>query len=558
MYLQWICINNYRNFDYTEMSFHEDLNYFVGENAIGKSNFLDLLSNLSQGHGFIESDFKAVDCPIRIELMLQWKLPQSMATLADDSHIHLRVEQLVQEVYPRVYKQVGDAWKRISLSMLRHVVYVCHKDTSEKELYDIPSFIFESLGQLMIEKLPDELQDVVEGAMNCQLGAASNRLDRHCFFNIRRLMEYLEFAFADELVSRYSVDNVRLVIAVALKLVVQIYMKFQSAATHAESFVVTDRHGKRYLPIFISVDEPEIHLSPYLQRAVLSYYHSIVTNSNQPFLNILKALFNIDGLQGQLFIVTHSTDALVDDYRNIIRMYRGSEGKVCTACGVTFNFPKEVEKHLIMHFPEAKEALYARALILVEGETEYGSFGGFGRTIGVDFDYYGICLINARGEASIGKLRQLFRAFAIPTVSLYDKDVKEKNGRTLLNVFYTDEICYEMEIVSYLVHIHQRSILTEIVKDISEAGRGMVTTDMLRRSLPKLGLKPEAFSPRKVEHISDRDTDALRIYYFAWFYTNKGIIVGRRIAKSLTPDMIPPSFYRVIERAKELAVSAAN
>ena len=35
--------------------------------------------------------------------------------------------------------------------------------------------------------------------------------------------------------------------------------------------------------------------------------------------------------------------------------------------GVTFNFPKEVEKHLIMHFPEAKQALYARCIILVEG-----------------------------------------------------------------------------------------------------------------------------------------------------------------------------------------------
>lgn len=78
---------------------------------------------------------------------------------------------------------------------------------------------------------------------------------------------------------------------------------------------------------------------------------------------------------------------------------------VCAACGVTFSFPKEVEKHLIMHFPEAKEALYARCIILVEGETEHGSFSGFGKKLGVDFDYFGICLINARGESSISKLQ---------------------------------------------------------------------------------------------------------------------------------------------------------
>ena len=47
--------------------------------------------------------------------------------------------------------------------------------------------------------------------------------------------------------------------------------------------------------------------------------------------------------------------------------------------GVTFKFAREVEKHLIMHFPEAKEALYARCIILVEGETEYGSFAGIAK-----------------------------------------------------------------------------------------------------------------------------------------------------------------------------------
>lgn len=48
---------------------------------------------------------------------------------------------------------------------------------------------------------------------------------------------------------------------------------------------------------------------------------------------------------------------------------------VRAACGSSFHFDSEIEKHLIMHFPEVKEALYSRCTILVEGETEYGSFG---------------------------------------------------------------------------------------------------------------------------------------------------------------------------------------
>ena len=90
-----------------------------------------------------------------------------------------------------------------------------------------------------------------------------------------------------------------------------------SASSNLESLLVYDSEGRRFLPVFISVDEPELHLSPYLQRAVLSYYRQIATNENAEFLALIKQLFQIDGLLKQLFVVTHSTDALVDDYRHI-------------------------------------------------------------------------------------------------------------------------------------------------------------------------------------------------------------------------------------------------
>ena len=57
------------------------------------------------------------------------------------------------------------------------------------------------------------------------------------------------------------------------------------------------------------------------------------------------------------------------------------QGSFALLAEVTFKFAREVEKHLIMHFPEAKEALYARCIILVEGETEYGSFAGMAKKI---------------------------------------------------------------------------------------------------------------------------------------------------------------------------------
>lgn len=552
MYIKWMHIENYRNLADVTLSFHNDINYFVGENAVGKSNFLDLLEIIMECHGFIESDFTDVNKPIRIdfEISLGELNYKSMYTADEGPTYRLRLEQVVQEVYPRLYRVTDAGIEPMALSMIRHALYVCHRDTSEQELFSIPSSIYVELGQLLqayvsrLEMPTDDFQR--------EIVSLRKDLDPYCMLNIQHLVEVLSTSSAME--RKYSADNVRLIMAVALKILAQIYMKVSSATTNLESLLVYDAKGHKFLPIFISVDEPELHLSPYLQRAVLNYYRQIATNENEEFLALLRDIFKIDGLLGQLFVVTHSTDALVDDYRHIIRLYRDENNMVCAACGVTFNFPKEVEKHLIMHFPEAKEALYARCIIIVEGETEYGSFTGFGKKLGVDFDYFGICLINARGESSISKLQKLFNRFSIPTVALYDRDVEGKYAKAHSNIFYTEEICFEMDFVSYLLAMHKRSIMDAIIKAIIDDARPMVTKDMARRGYAKLGITKSQIVQRCLPNISDRKLDDLHIYYFSWFYANKGVIVGRRISQFLDTSMIPPAFIAVIERAKLLSL----
>ena len=552
MYIKWMHIENYRNLADVTLSFHNDINYFVGENAVGKSNFLDLLEIIMECNGFVESDFTDVNKPIRIdfEISLGELNYKSMYTADEGPTYRLRLEQVVQEVYPRLYRVTDAEIEPMPLSMIRHALYVCHRDTSEQELFSIPSAVYVELGHLLqayvsrLEMPTDDFQR--------EIVSLRKDLDPYCMLNIQHLVEVLSTSSAME--RKYSADNVRLIMAVALKILAQIYMKVSSATTNLESLLVYDAKGHKFLPIFISVDEPELHLSPYLQRAVLNYYRQIATNENEEFLALLRDIFKIDGLLGQLFVVTHSTDALVDDYRHIIRLYRDENNMVCAACGVTFNFPKEVEKHLIMHFPEAKEALYARCIIIVEGETEYGSFTGFGKKLGVDFDYFGICLINARGESSISKLQKLFNRFSIPTVALYDRDVEGKYAKAHSNIFYTEEICFEMDFVSYLLAMHKRSIMDAIIKDIIDDARPMVTKDMARRGYAKLGITKSQIVQRCLPNISDRKLDDLHIYYFSWFYANKGVIVGRRISQFLDASMIPPAFIAVIERAKLLSL----
>ena len=266
---------------------------------------------------------------------------------------------------------------------------------------------------------------------------------------------------------------------------------------------------------------------------------------------MLKGLFGIDGLRGQIFVVTHSTDSLVDDYRNIIRFYRASHSPVQAACGATFHFDGELEKHLIMHFPEVKEALYSRSVIIVEGESEYGCFRLFGETLGIPFDYYGICLIDARGESSISKIRKLLRYFKIPTVSLYDADVKG-NKEAEKYVFFTDEICFEMDIVKTLLQQDKRKLLNAIT-DSAVGEHARATADMLKKACRKLNLNYHDYPPRLLWNVNPRNTAQQEVYYFAWLYSNKGVILGRVIGQLLGRREIPPSFVRIIRAAGYLA-----
>ncbi len=72
MIIKKLKIRNFRNFQDVTIPFHEKLNFIIGENNIGKSNFLDLLEILfSPNRFFSESDFKDVNKPIVCELIIR-------------------------------------------------------------------------------------------------------------------------------------------------------------------------------------------------------------------------------------------------------------------------------------------------------------------------------------------------------------------------------------------------------------------------------------------------------------------------------------------------------
>ena len=84
MRLACVKVHNYRNIDGIEVSFNPECNYIIGENNLGKSNFLSMLATVCGGKGFDEKDFADVDKPIEVELdvmlmkwLVSWKMTLS-------------------------------------------------------------------------------------------------------------------------------------------------------------------------------------------------------------------------------------------------------------------------------------------------------------------------------------------------------------------------------------------------------------------------------------------------------------------------------------------------
>jgi predicted ATP-dependent endonuclease of OLD family len=96
---------------------------------------------------------------------------------------------------------------------------------------------------------------------------------------------------------------------------------------------------------------------------------------------------------------------------------------------------------------EQKEFLFAKCVILVEGETEFGSLPIFAKNLGYNFDQDSISVIPVEGNYFVGFMK-ILQQYGIPFIALYDEDVLfkithhiESNGTeirtsTLINQLY--------------------------------------------------------------------------------------------------------------------------
>ncbi|MGB9497537.1 MAG: ATP-dependent nuclease, partial [Dissulfuribacterales bacterium] len=312
--------------------------------------------------------------------------------------------------------------------------------------------------------------------------------------------------------------------------------------------VFEDDDGNKHVPLLLGLDEPEIHLHPYMQRSLIRYLMNIIANKDSSFMEVISNIFSIDRFLGQIIISTHSPNILLSDYKQIIRFYKDDEDAIVVKNGHEIFLEDDVEKHLLKNMPYVKEAFFSKCVILVEGDTELGAFPVFARRLKIDLDDYGISVIQAGSADSIPSLMELLEEFGVNTVGLMDGDKYDEEYEDMKNLYSTDKQDFEEEIVSICLEKGEEDVLKDIVNNNDNRGlRRKINEKKLNSIIDKYDIDMEDVDKDYDFRIDD--TELLYPMFLAWLGINKSIVLGRTIAESLPKRLIPRKFKNVIEAA---------
>jgi len=564
-------IHNYRNLDGLNVSLEENCNFIVGENNLGKSNLLSLVNILFTSRAFKFDDFKDINLPIEVNFQL--KLApieighfQDLFDLDDYSLINITARQ--DNIDDNIVFFHTETTTYIQPSVVRCINYI-HYDSLRNPVAEINfdkgrgvgRFLRNIISQYLKNKGISDADFLDDKKVTELLGSINDKIVKIKSFQDFGIKASTE-EDAENLLSKIVVlkdgkgdsflktgYGVQFLILVTLS----VLEKLQAIRTQrGDRGIFEDENaGTKSISLIIGLDEPEIHLHPYMQRSLIKYLNNVITNNNAEFKTLIKELFDIDEFIGQVIVVTHSPNILLNNYKQIIRFY-SEAGITKIITGSHFTLGEQLHKHLYLHFPFIKEAFFSRCAIFVEGDSEFSSFPLFGKKMSIDFDDLGICVIQAGGDA-IPQLIDLATKFGILSVGITDKDDGSRPS-TLPNHYQTNLRDFEAELIA-LIDGGKESVLRTILCEYDSQGaeRIMDVKALNKRAHNKHGIGTVPFSaPLKLSNISLSDTTNLKAFYVTWFAVNKTYPLGLLIGEFLTLAEIPTIYKTVITEAKNL------
>ena len=567
MYISEIVeINNYRNLTGKTITFNDTLNFLIGENNIGKTNILELINICLAIGKFAETDFMDITLPIKIKFKVKYSNEEigyfeDNFDVDDSNSITLVAVQDSVDERINYYHDTPNQTK-IGMATIRtmNILYYYAQRMPSKEVdfrktsgsgKVLNYLIQHSLEQSEIQEKDilkkTKLKNIVKN-VNIQIKKINtitgDSVSAYVETEVDKLVCRL-LGLGDENGRELSSlgEGVQYAFNILLQIIEIIYNV--KATRKPEDFEerLINRDGKKLFPLFLVLDEPEVHQHPYRQRSLIRKIKALIENNNQEFLNLLKDLFDIDGLTGQIFIATHSPNILLDNYRQFIRLYKstGTDSQLKIVSGMNVVIDDKLYKHMLHNFIYLKEAMFSKCIIFVEGDTENGAIPVFAERMGLDMDERGIGVIKLDGADSVKRCMALYKSFGIKSIAIIDKDKKGSYGSEP-DVYFTKANDYEED-------VYDNFKLTDYLKSCKELSGVEPYIPILRRE--GLNFNPGQFveNPANIEiddtlqmkimlENKDRELQKLK--------QSKNAAKGAVLAGYVT--VIPPAFEKIINK----------
>lgn len=567
MYISEIVeINNYRNLTGKTITFNDTLNFLIGENNIGKTNILELINICLAIGKFAETDFMDITLPIKIKFKVKYSNEEigyfeDNFDVDDSNSITLVAVQDSVDERINYYHDTPNQTK-IGMATIRtmNILYYYAQRMPSKEVdfrktsgsgKVLNYLIQHSLEQSEIQEKDilkkTKLKNIVKN-VNIQIKKINtitgDSVSAYVETEVDKLVCRL-LGLGDENGRELSSlgEGVQYAFNILLQIIEIIYnVKVTRKPEDFEERLI-NRDGKKLFPLFLVLDEPEVHQHPYRQRSLIRKIKALIENNNQEFLNLLKDLFDIDGLTGQIFIATHSPNILLDNYRQFIRLYKstGTDSQLKIVSGMNVVIDDKLYKHMLHNFIYLKEAMFSKCIIFVEGDTENGAISVFAERMGLDMDERGIGVIKLDGADSVKRCMALYKSFGIKSIALIDKDKKESYSSEP-DIYFTKANDYEED-------VYDNFKLTDYLKSCKELSGVEPYIPILRRE--GLNFNPGQFveNPANIEiddtlqmkiMVENKDRELQKLKQ------SKNAAKGAVLAGYVT--VIPPAFEKIINK----------
>lgn len=563
MELVFVKFSNYRNLDGLQIEINRDLNFIVGENNIGKSNFQNGLIKALSAKPFTKDDFTDEDTPLHIQMKLHLSEEEigifdDLVDPLDGESINIIAMQETPDEYIKYFHV--ESGEQIQSGLIKRTNLISY-DSLRNPKNEIDFSKTKGAGAFLNYVVKHYIDN---GTYNGILKKTEiKKVEKYLSTTLRKLTAIERFSIAPhveaddtEVLSRilflkddnnisipdngYGVQFNLLIILSLLEKIIEFSKKRKS---NEESFST--------LLVF---DEPEIHLHPYLQRAIMKDIIKLANGEDNQFNSLLEEYFGIKSISAQIIVTTHSPNMITDDYEKIIRMFK-LNGQTLAVTGQGLQLNASERKQLLMQFEYIKEAVFARSAIVVEGDSEYGAFPSFANMLGVDFDKSGIALLKAGGAESIIPIIKLFTKLGIKAVGVIDNDKKvEKNIPDEDFLFFTKSKCFDSEIVKQIYKNHNYVTAKNILVEYDSRGeKRSIQKQKLETIVKRYNYKNVLIAGNYRFCDVDETSKLAEVMFVAWFEINKGILLGKTIGEQLTTRDIPPCYVKAIRKAEKYA-----